>query len=151
MGPIAARKAATEIRLGENAVMRCEGTVQLGPGVRVTLGRGARLSIGDGTYITCDSLILVTTSVSIGGRCAISWGVQILDTHFHTIRGDTGPEPVTIEDHVWIASNVTILKGVRIGSGAIVASGSVVTKDVPPRSLVGGVPARVIRGDVDWS
>jgi acetyltransferase-like isoleucine patch superfamily enzyme len=151
VGRLAARAAATEIRLGESAVMRCDGLVQLGPGVRVTVGPHARLSIGDGTYVTCDSLFIATSSISIGGGCAISWGVQILDTHFHRMGGDpTGPEPVAIGDRVWIASNVTILKGITVGSGSIIASGAVVTKDVPARSLVAGVPARVIRSDVNW-
>jgi acetyltransferase-like isoleucine patch superfamily enzyme len=152
VGRIAARSAATEIRLAESAVMRCEGTVQLGPGVRITVGPRARLVIGDGTYVTCDSVIIAASSVSIGAGCAISWGVQILDTNFHKPLGDpTGAEAVTIEDRVWIASNVTILKGIRVGSGSIVAAGAVVTKNVPARSLVAGVPARIIRSDVDWS
>lgn len=54
------------------------------------------------------------------------------------------PGKVVIEDYVWIASRVTILPGVHIGKGAVVASGAVVTKDVPPMSIVGGVPAKVI-------
>jgi acetyltransferase-like isoleucine patch superfamily enzyme len=152
VGRIAARRAATEIRLGDGGVMRCEGIVQLGPGVRITVGPHARLVIGDGTYVTCDSVIIAAASVRIGAGCAISWGVQILDTNFHKPGGDpTGAEAVEIEDRVWIASNVTILKGIRIGRGSIVATGAVVTKDVPPRSLVAGVPARIIRSDVDWS
>jgi acetyltransferase-like isoleucine patch superfamily enzyme len=152
VGRIAARDAATEIRLGESAVMRCDGIVQLGPGVRITVGRQARLAIGDGTYLTCDSLIIAAASIRIGAGCAISWGVQILDTNFHKPAGDaTGPQPVAIGDRVWIGSNVTVLKGVSIGSGSIVAAGAVVTRDVPARSLAAGVPARVIRTDVDWS
>ncbi len=53
-------------------------------------------------------------------------------------------EPVIIEDYVWLASRVTILPGVTVGRGAVVACGSVVTKDVPPMSIVAGIPARVI-------
>jgi acetyltransferase-like isoleucine patch superfamily enzyme len=152
VGRIAARDAATEIRLAESAVMRCDGVVQLGPGVRLTVGPHARLVIGDGTYVTCDSVIIAASSVRIGAGCAISWGVQILDTNFHKPGGDaSGAEPVAIGDHVWIASNVTILKGITIGSGSIVATGAVVTRDVPARSLVAGIPARIIRSDVDWS
>lgn len=52
--------------------------------------------------------------------------------------------PVVIEDYVWVASRATILPGVTIGKGAVVASGAVVTKDVPPLSIVGGVPAKII-------
>lgn len=152
VGRIAARAAAAEIRLAESAVMRCDGFVQLGPGVRVTVGRHARLSIGDGTYVTCDSLLIATSSIRIGAGCAISWGVQIFDTHFHRMSGEAaGPAAVAIGDRVWIASNVTILKGITVGSGSVVASGAVVTKDVPARSLVAGIPARIIRSDVDWS
>ena len=47
---------------------------------------------------------------------------------------------------MWLGANVTILPGVTIGEGAIVAAGAVVTKDVAPRTVVGGVPAREIRG-----
>ena len=57
---------------------------------------------------------------------------------------------VVIDDYVWIASRATILPGVHIGRGAVVAAGAVVTKDVPPMTIVGGVPAKVIgKRDVD--
>ena len=53
--------------------------------------------------------------------------------------------PVVIEDNVWIGERVCILSGVTIGKGAIVAANSVVTHDVPPYSVVGGVPAKLIK------
>ena len=53
--------------------------------------------------------------------------------------------PVIIENDVLISSNVLILEGVKIGNGSVVAAGSVVNKDVPPYSIVGGVPAKVIK------
>lgn len=52
---------------------------------------------------------------------------------------------VTIEDDVWVGGNVTILGGVTVGRGSVIAASAVVTKDVPPYSIVGGNPARVIR------
>ena len=55
------------------------------------------------------------------------------------------PKSVVIEDDVWIASRVSILPGVTVGKGSVIAAGAVVTKDVPPSSLVGGIPARIIR------
>jgi virginiamycin A acetyltransferase len=55
------------------------------------------------------------------------------------------PNPIVIENDVWIATNVTVKEGVRIGNGAVVAMESLVTKDVPPYALVGGNPARIIK------
>lgn len=53
--------------------------------------------------------------------------------------------PIILGKHVWIGANATVLPGVTIGDGAIVAAGAVVTKDVAPNTVVGGVPARVLR------
>ena len=55
-----------------------------------------------------------------------------------------------IGNKVWIATNALILPGVSIGDGAIVAAGAVVTKDVPAKCMVAGVPARVIKSNVEW-
>lgn len=72
-------------------------------------------------------------------------------THIWTLEHDpsdpnhgTKGGPVTIGDHVWIASRVTILPGVEIERGAVVACGSIVTKDVPERTIVAGIPAKII-------
>ena len=60
-------------------------------------------------------------------------------------RNVTVGKPIVIEKNVWIAAGATIIGGVTVGENAVVAAGSVVTKDVPPNTLVGGNPARVIR------
>ena len=60
-------------------------------------------------------------------------------------RSDNIPASIRVEKNVWIGSHVTILSGVTIGENAIVAAGAVVTKDVPAGTVVGGVPAKVIR------
>lgn len=56
---------------------------------------------------------------------------------------------VVIEDDVWVGGNATILAGVRVGRGSVIAASAVVTKDVPPNTIVGGNPARVIRNRFD--
>src|SRR5690606_19030028 len=97
---------------------------------------------------------IAATAIAIGQGCLISWGVTMMDHDAHDIEVDgvvINPQaPIRIEDDVWIGANATILKGVTIGQGAIVAGGSVVTKDVAPRNVVGGNPAKVIRSGVDW-
>jgi len=143
------------IRVARGGVFQSRGFVRLGPGVHVIVAEGARFAIDTETYITAHSHVFCENSVSIGKECAISWGVQIMDSDFHTllVSGVRRPFtiPVHIGDRVWIGSRATIMKGVTIGEGAVVAAGSVVTKDVPPHTLVGGNPARILREDVDWA
>ena len=117
------------------------------------------LSIGDGTSIPKESTFYCTDApltigkkVIFGPRPTIITGdhrTDIVGKHIIDVTIDEKlPEndlPVTIEDGVWIGANVTILKGVTIGRGSVVAAGSVVTKSCAPYSIIGGVPAKLIR------
>jgi acetyltransferase-like isoleucine patch superfamily enzyme len=111
--------------------------------------RGAELLIGDGTFINRGVSICAKASVRIGSNCAVGNDCLIFDTDFHRVgdgfRGEAEGIPVTIGDHVWLAARSVILKGVTIGDGAVVSAGAVVTSDVAPYTIVGGVPARLIR------
>ncbi|MBI3765923.1 MAG: hypothetical protein HY277_05405 [Ignavibacteriales bacterium] len=83
--------------------------------------------------------------VDIGRDCRISWDVVIMDSDLHSLPGEEfASKSVTIEDNVWIGCRSILLKGIRVGTGAVVAAGAVVTKNVPPHTVVGGVPARVL-------
>lgn len=88
-----------------------------------------------------------TRPLKIGNNVSIAGEVRIY-TMEHDIDSSDFAEisaPVAIEDYVVIGTRVTILPGVTIGKGAVVASGAVVTKDVAPYTVVGGVPAKLIR------
>lgn len=115
----------------------------------------AELRIGAQTRIWDFSRIAARTSITIGANCAISWNCTILDSDMHSISYDgqhweDDTAPIAIADDVWIGCNAVILKNVTIGRGAVVAAGSVVTRDVPPHTLVAGVPAKPIREVAAW-
>jgi acetyltransferase-like isoleucine patch superfamily enzyme len=92
--------------------------------------------------------------ITIGKNCLIAANCQIIDTSRHDLSFDN-PEkrlipsaktkPVEIGDNVWIGANSIILPGVTIGSGSVIAAGSVVTKNIPPYTLAGGNPAKIIK------
>lgn len=122
------------------------GNCQFYSGVRLEVGSKATLSIGNGSYLNRNTLIVCEDHVEIGKNCKIAWDVIIMDSDLHPID-DTTPivnKPVLIEDGVWIGCRSIILKGVTIGHGAVIAAGSVVTKDIPPRTVYGGSPAKLI-------
>lgn len=115
-------------------------------GVRLECWPGARITIGNGTYLNRNAEVIAAQSVTIGRDCKIARDVIIMDTDQHEIPGfGMVAKPVDIGDHVWIGSRAIVLKGVTIGRGAVVAAGSVVTKDVPARAVVAGIPAKVVR------
>ena len=86
--------------------------------------------------------------ITIGNGSLIGHHV-VLATLNHDLdadrRQDLLPKPIHIGERVWIGSGAVILAGVTIGEGAVVAAGAVVTKDVPAYTVVGGVPAKVIK------
>lgn len=69
-------------------------------------------------------------------------GKYIMDTTEKLPENDA---PVVIEDDVWTGANVTILKGVTIGRGSVIAAGAVVAKSFPPYSIIGGIPAKLLK------
>lgn len=140
----------SEFKMAERARITVDGHFYILTGCHVAVNEGATLNLGSG-YINNNATIDCFDSITIGHGVAISSGVTIRDSDNHAINGNTRiSAPIFIEDHVWIGLNATILKGVRIGQGAVVAAGAVVTADVPENSLVGGVPAKVIKQDIAW-
>lgn len=115
------------------------------------------LSIGDGssipkgsTFYCTEAPLTIGRKVIFGPRPTIITGDHrtdvigkfIMDSHDKLPENDA---PVVIEDDVWTGANVTILKGVTIGRGSVIAAGAVVTKSCPPYSIIGGVPAKVLK------
>jgi acetyltransferase-like isoleucine patch superfamily enzyme len=125
------------------------GDFSIFTGVNMTVGAGAELRLGSG-LVNYDAEILCNTSITIGDGCWIGPRVVIRDDDEHELDGSIQTAPIVIGDNVWIGGQVTILKGVAIGDGAVIAAGAIVTKNVPPRALVAGVPARVMRENVSW-
>ncbi len=112
----------------------------------------AGIHIGRDSYIGPNSVLFGGGGIDLGDAVLVSPGV-VITSHQHTFAlGDVEihAQPiafgrVVIERDVWIGANATILPGVRLSEGSIVGAGAVVRHDVPPRTLVAGVPARVIR------
>jgi len=136
----------------DHATVVVEGDFSFFTGCKVIVDKDARLQLGSG-YVNNDSTIFCFDNIKIGHGVVIAQNVTIRDSDNHQILDarHVPSKPIVIGDHVWICTNATILKGVTIGNGAIVAAGAVVTKDVPPRTMVGGVPATIIRKNVEWA
>lgn len=135
-------------KIGENAEIIC-GDFAIHYGCHINVGSGAKLTIKSG-YMNSGCWIACVKSISIGEDACISNDVVIRDNDAHTIDSNPSVAPIIIGNHVWIGTRALILKGVTIGDGAIIAAGAVVTHDVPAHTLVGGVPAKIIKQNVKW-
>lgn len=105
-----------------------------------------RMKVGSYTHINRGCLLDARGGITIGDNVSISHDVRIL-TGSHDYRSASFRAhylPIVIDDYAWLGVGSTVLCGVHIGRGAVVAAGAVVTHDVPPYTIVGGVPARKI-------
>lgn len=109
---------------------------------------GKNIHLGENVFINSGCKFQDQGGIYIGDRTLIGHNV-VLATLNHPLppsqRTNLMPAPIHIEEDVWIGSGSVVLPGVRIGRGSVVAAGAVVTKDVPPMTVVGGVPARFIK------
>ena len=110
---------------------------------------GAEIRVGRNVFVNQNCTFYDLGGLDIGDDVLIGPNVSLI-TSGHPIEPSQRRElviarPITIERNVWIATGATVIGGVTVGENAVVAAGSVVTRDVPPNTLVGGNPARVIR------
>lgn len=125
----------------------------------VTIGKGSvlfrridildpsNLYIGNYTNVGWFSLLDSRGTIKIGNYVTIASYAKFV-TGSHLIDSENFSavfKPIVVEDYVWIGTGAIILQGVRIGKGAVIAAGSVVTKDIPPYTVYGGIPARFIK------
>lgn len=136
------------VTIGKHAIIRPTNIYgsAIGEGLKI----GNNSSIGPYSYIGCSGFIEIGDNVMMSPRVSIYAENHLFDDPNLTIKEQgVKREFVKIEDDCWIAANTIILAGVTIGRGSVIAAGSVVTKDVPPYSIVGGVPAKVIKSRME--
>ncbi|TCO76458.1 acyltransferase [Marinisporobacter balticus] len=147
-------KAEGYLKMHENSKLHVNGEFKVFYGSTIQIFKDAELTIGKG-YINSNSVIACSKNICICDGATIARGVYIYDGDHHKIQDDKGntlnpSKPIFIGENVWIGTNSVILKGVDIGKGSIVAAGSVVTKNVPPNTIVAGVPAKIIKYIQRW-
>ena len=146
-------EANTKLEIHDGPLTRYgTGPYNLRYGAYIEIVNGGKLTIGQGAC-NVGLTIMCAKEVTIGNGVRIGRNVSIRDWNGpHVIINEhyRNHAPVHIGDRVWLCTGCTIMPGVTIGEGAVVAANSTVTKDVPPYSLVGGSPAKVIKENIKW-
>lgn len=133
-----------KVTIGSYAIIRPTNLYGGEAGVGLKVGNNS--SIGPYSYIGCSGYIEIGENVMMSPRVSIySENHNFSETDRPMIEQGVTRSFVIIEDDCWIAANAVILAGVTVGKGSVIAAGSIVTKDVPPYSIVGGNPARIIK------
>jgi acetyltransferase-like isoleucine patch superfamily enzyme len=151
--PVSVRAQESSIRIGKNCSFRSDFTSNL-IGINrkciiTSLKRNSEIVIGDFSGFS-GTVIAAAGSIKIGSNVLCGANTTITDFDWHGIEPDKrsvcpSPEPIVIEDNVWLGLNSIVLKGVRIGRNSVIGANSVVTKDIPPDVIAAGNPCKVIR------
>lgn len=137
------------VTIGKNSILQCTGVI-------ANLGIG--IQIGNNSAVGAQSYIGGQGGVEIGANVIMGPGVKIFsENHIFShpdipirLQGETRLG-VVIGDNCWVGANVTIVDGTHLGFGCVVAAGAVVNKSFPENSVIGGVPAKLIKNRLDNS
>jgi acetyltransferase-like isoleucine patch superfamily enzyme len=131
--------ALAGVRFGDRSSGMLMMHVEISAPKRLTMG--SNTVVGRRSRLDARGGIRIGANVNIGSECALQTAQHDVDSpSFADSYG-----PIQIGDRAWLGERVLVLANVRIGEGAVVAAGAVVTREVPPFTMVAGVPARVIR------
>lgn len=129
-------KAGRGLQVEEDVKIRGAGNLRMG--THVGLGKGTWINARGGVVIGNDVMIAPGVRIISNGHRMDAQDVPMIQQGLYS-------KPIHIESDVWIGADVIVLPGVAIGNGAVVAAASVVTKDVPPKAIVAGSPAKVVK------
>jgi acetyltransferase-like isoleucine patch superfamily enzyme len=131
--------------------------------LKIVSHRGDNQKVLIGSNLSCGGLELQMNDGDeefvMGDDCLLSWGIKARTSDGHsvidlkTLTAINLPSPIIIGNHVWICEDVKLMKGTKIPNNSIVAAGAIVTKsfeDIYANSIIGGVPAQIIRTGVTW-
>ena len=135
-----------------------EGRLEVGAGtlfephVWLTAPEEARIRIGQGCFLNIGVMVAAVKLVEIGDHCMFANGCFVTDGAHRfddpdrpvPWQGFTTKGPTRVGDNVWCGANVVITSGVTVGERCVIGANSVVTRDLPPRSIAAGVPAKVL-------
>ena len=154
--PIIQKHRGSRIEAGRGLVLRSwvrsNPLAPTHPVVLATRSADAEIVMGEECGFT-GATIVAASRITMGDRVQVGGNAQVVDTDFHPLTPEGraadfnagSTRPIVIEDDVFIGMNALILKGVTLGTGCVVGAGSVVSRDVPPRTIVAGNPAKVVR------
>ena len=127
----------------------------LGP-CKIVLQGNAELFIGFNSGIRGVEFNLKQAKIKVGELCMFSYGIVLRNHDSHQIVDASTnqvtnlPKDIVLGNHVWIGQNATILKGVNVGDNSVIGFGSIVTSSCEASSVLAGVPAKVVRHNINW-
>jgi len=129
-----------EVFIGRNTILSCKGgDIYLDD--RVNIGFNCELFSSNSVKLGKDVLVAAYTYIVGGGN----YKLENIDIPINQQPDFEGKGGVLFGDNIWVGSHCVILDGVNLGSGSVIAAGAVVSKDVPQMSIVGGVPAKILK------
>lgn len=144
---------------GNNSMVKIEGGRNISKSKFQLLDNNNKFISGRKTGYNQNRVVVAGhgNSIIVGDDCIFAENAEIWSSDTHSII-DSGSnrrinidKPISIGNHVWIGNRVLIHKGVTIGNNAVLAAGSIVTKDIQDGTLVGGIPAQILKKNITWN